>query len=192
MPHKAPAAESGEHRRRAPPGGADAMQKPVLTIALVALLPALAACGGSHSDSSETASAVTLRSAGLTVTVGKDPFTISIANRGGTLLAEAPAVAVGSLTYWRAEAEEHLLRALAPFARDGGRVTFTVETSEGADATRRVGLRRRRHPRGRAHRRRRRSPSARPVTPSSPPPASATTASPNASSPTAASHRRAR
>lgn len=104
------------------------------SIAILALLAAVADCGGSHAHTSDTGATVTLRSAELTVTVDRDPFSISIANRDGVLLAEAPAASAGALVYWRAGVEQHLVRTTAPIERDGARVAFTVETTEGSDA----------------------------------------------------------
>jgi alpha-D-xyloside xylohydrolase len=103
------------------------------------LLSALAACGSSHSGSNGGAT-VALRTAELTVTVRKAPFSIAVADRRGMLLAEAAGADQGTLTYWRGAVEHHLVRTTAPVRREGDRVTFDVETSEGPGADARVGV----------------------------------------------------
>jgi alpha-D-xyloside xylohydrolase len=99
--------------------------------ATLALSSLLAACGGSHSNGNG-GSTVTLQSSELTVTVHRSPFSIAIADRRGTLLAEAGGADAGALTYWRGENQYHVVDATAPVRRDGDRATFDVETSEGA------------------------------------------------------------
>src|SRR4030095_14878457 len=100
--------------------------------AILLLHAALTACGSSHStgDTGTT----TLSTGELTVKVRNDPFSIAVNDRRGVLLAEAPAIEHGSLTYWRGDSQFYLLRARTPPARSGDRVTFEVETSEAADA----------------------------------------------------------
>jgi alpha-D-xyloside xylohydrolase len=102
-----------------------------LLAATIALAGTLTACGSSHSDSSDQGATVTLRTGELTVTISKDPFGLAFADRRGALLDEVP----GSLAYWRDGVEQHVLRTTAPFQRDGDRITFVVQTSEGANAT---------------------------------------------------------
>src|SRR4029453_8886433 len=92
----------------------------------------LAACGSSHSTGDN--GTTTLRTGALTVTVHHDPFSIAVSDRRGLLLAEAPAMEHGSLTYWRTDGQFYLLRSRTPPVRSGDRVTFEVETSEAADA----------------------------------------------------------
>ena len=101
--------------------------------AILALLGALVGCGDSHT-SSDTGASVELRTPELTVVVQKAPFTISVTDSRGTFLAEAPAADRGSLTYWRGDAEQHVVRAGAVPARSADRVVFAVETTEGPDA----------------------------------------------------------
>jgi alpha-glucosidase (family GH31 glycosyl hydrolase) len=91
------------------------------------------ACGSSHSTTGNERT-VTLRAGELTVRVQKAPFGISVTDPRGTLLAEAPTMEHGSLTYWRGDREYHLVRARGTHTRSGDRVTFEVETSEAADA----------------------------------------------------------
>lgn len=93
----------------------------------------LTACGGSHSQSDYGAT-VELRTSELTVTVQKAPFSIAVADRRGALLAEASDADQGSLAYWRGADAQHLVRTSVPYQRDGARVTFDVETTEGPGA----------------------------------------------------------
>jgi alpha-glucosidase (family GH31 glycosyl hydrolase) len=100
---------------------------------ILALHAALAGCGSSH-GSSDTASTVELSTGELTIRVAKDPFAISVADRRGDLLAEAPDADRGSLVYWRGDSEHHVVRATASPVRRGDRISFAVETSEGPGA----------------------------------------------------------
>ena len=107
------------------------MRRPSPRLAAILVLhAALAACGSSPSDS-DTGSTVELRTGELTIRVEKDPFAISVADRRGVLLAEAAEADQGSLVYWRGEVEHHVVRATAPPVRQGDRISFAVETSEG-------------------------------------------------------------
>ncbi len=103
--------------------------------AILALLGALAACDSSGTDhDSDSGATVELRTPKLAVTVRKAPFTISVADSRGVLLAEAPAMDLGSLAYWRGDDAHHVVRTTGPRTRGGGRVTFDVETTEGPGA----------------------------------------------------------
>src|SRR5262245_17422704 len=101
------------------------------SLVLCAAILVLAACGSSHS-SGGSGNTVTLRSSELAVTIQKAPFHIAVADARGPLLAETTATDRGSLAYWRGDVEQHVVRASAPPTRDGDRVTFEVETTEGA------------------------------------------------------------
>jgi alpha-D-xyloside xylohydrolase len=116
------------------------MRRPSPRLAAILVLhAALAACGSSHGNS-DTGPTVELRTGELTIRIEKDPFTISVADRRGALLAEAPAADQGSLVYWRGEVEHHVVRAAAPAARLGDRISFEVETSEGPGANAQVAI----------------------------------------------------
>src|SRR5262245_1712663 len=114
-------------------GGSMGIARPRLAAILV-LHIVLAACGSSHSNR-DSGATVTLRTGELTVTVDKEPFSISVSDRRGVLLAEAPAIEHGSLTYRRGDSQFYLQRSRTPPTRSGDRVTFEVETSEGTDAS---------------------------------------------------------
>src|SRR5262245_22429392 len=101
--------------------------------AILILAGALAACGSSHTLPDD-GSTVELRSDEITVVVQKDPFRIAVTDRRGALLEEAPEAEQGSLGYWRGADEFRVVRASGPAMRDGDRLTFDVETTEGAGA----------------------------------------------------------
>jgi alpha-glucosidase (family GH31 glycosyl hydrolase) len=101
--------------------------------AILILLGGVDACGSSHTPPSD-GSTVELRSDEITVAVQKDPFRISVRDSRGALLDEASDAEQGSLAYWRGDSEFRVVRAAGPTQRDGNRLTFDVETSEGEGA----------------------------------------------------------